>query len=279
MSSRMTWLKLAPLGLFLLLPMAFTDTSFVGPPWISIEIPANPMDAAARGAAMLVHAYHHGNPAGYSVSGTGVRGYNSTSGNYGTLGTGTTGVYGYGTGTYNFYAGGPASTDYGTFTGAHEVKLSAGFPQDFRPGLIVSVTGETQVRTDEGEITYSSTLPTVRLADTTNDKKVLGVIVSESLLPEDHWYQAGEGERFGVVNALGEGRVWVTSVNGNIGAGDYITTSAIAGYGQKQDDDLLHSYTLGKAIETVDWSQVTETVESDGQTYKAYPIAVVYTSG
>ena len=70
MSSRMTWLKLAPLGLLLLLPMAFTDTSSVGPPWISIEIPANPMDAAARGAAMLVHAYHHGNPAGYSVSGT-----------------------------------------------------------------------------------------------------------------------------------------------------------------------------------------------------------------
>ncbi len=96
---------------------------------------------------------------------------------------------------------------------------------------------------------------------------------------EDHWYKVTEGERFGIVNALGEGRVWVTNINGNIEAGDYITTSAIAGYGQKQDDDLLHSYSLGKAIESVDWSQVTDTIEYDGQTYKAYAIAVVYTSG
>ena len=73
--------------------------------------------------------------------------------------------------------------------------------------------------------------------------------------------------------------MWVTNINGDIQAGDYITTSAIAGYGQKQADDLLHSYTLGKATENVDWSKVTETVEFNGQTCKAYPIAVVYTSG
>lgn len=54
---------------------------------------------------------------------------------------------------------------------------------------------------------------------------------------------------------------------------------AIPGYGQKQNDDLLHSYTLGKAIETVDWDTVTEVVEIDGKTYKVYLIAVVYTSG
>ena len=111
------------------------------------------------------------------------------------------------------------------------------------------------------------------------DKAVLGVLVSEGTLREDHWYQAQEGERFGVVNAIGEGRVLVTNVNGTIEVGDYITTSSIPGYGQKQDDDLLHSYTLGKAIETVDWESVTETVEHDGLLYKVYLIAVVYTSG
>ena len=82
-----------------------------------------------------------------------------------------------------------------------------------------------------------------------------------------------------MVNALGEGRVWVTNINGKIEAGDYITTSYVPGYGQLQDDDLLHSYTLGKAIETIDWEQVTETVQHDGRTYKRYLIAVVYTSG
>lgn len=180
--------------------------------------------------------------------------------------------------TYDFYAGGPG-TNYGPFTGAHEVKLGAAFPQEVSPGMIVSVTGETQVRTDEEHITFSSTLLTVELAAKPNDVAVLGVIIAESPLPEDHWYKSGDGERFGIVNALGEGRVWVTNLNGDIQAGDYTTTSALAGYGQKQADDLLHSYTLGKATESVDWSKVTDTVTFNGQTLKAYPIAVVYTSG
>jgi hypothetical protein len=32
----------------------------VGPPWISVEYPANPFDAATRGALAIVHTYHHG---------------------------------------------------------------------------------------------------------------------------------------------------------------------------------------------------------------------------
>ena len=71
----------------------------------------------------------------------------------------------------------------------------------------------------------------------------------------------------------------MSNINGDIEAGDYITTSDIPGYGQLQEDDLLHSYTLGKATETVDWDTVTETIELDGISYKVYLIAVVYTSG
>jgi len=217
---------------------------------------------------------------GYAQSGTGVSGSSSSgTGVYGNSSSGI-GVYGQSnnSASYDFYAAG-AGTDYGPFTGAHEVKLGDAFPKEVRPGMIVSVTGETQVRTDKGQVNFSSTLPTVQLSNTPSDKKVFGVLISESPLPEGHWYQSGEGERFGIVNALGDGRVWVTNLNGDIQAGDYITTSAIAGYGQKQDDDLLHSYTLGKATEAVDWSKATETIEFNGQTYKAYPIAVVYTSG
>jgi hypothetical protein len=96
---------------------------------------------------------------------------------------------------------------------------------------------------------------------------------------ENHWYDRKNGERIISVNALGEGRVWVSNINGNIEAGDYITTSTVSGYGQMQDDDLLHSYTLGKAIETVDWDSVTETIDHNGISYKIYLLAVVYTSG
>jgi hypothetical protein len=41
----------------------------------------------------------------------------------------------------------------------------------------------------------------------------------------------------------------------------------------------VHAYTLGNAIETVDWETVTETVEHEGRRYRVYLVAVVYTSG
>lgn len=193
-------------------------------------------------------------------------------------GTSGRGVHGYGR-EWDFYAGGPGG-NYGPFTGAHEVKFSGDMPEKIVPGMIVSVTGKTQTRTDEnGEISLSSTLPTVTISTMARDKAVFGVIVSESPLPKDHWYEGEKGERFGVVNSLGEGRVWVTDINGEIQAGDYITTSSVSGYGQVQDDDLLHSYTLGKAIETVDFDQVNATISHNGKRYKAYLLAVVYTSG
>jgi hypothetical protein len=194
------------------------------------------------------------------------------------IGTNSTGVRGRGE-QYDFYASGPG-TNYGPFTGAHEVRFAQDFPEDIRLGMIVSVTGRAEKRKKEDdETSLSSTLPTVTPTQKVRDKAVLGVLVSEGPLDKDHWYESRDGERFGVVNALGEGRVWVSNRNGDIEAGDYITTSSIPGYGQKQDDDLLHSYTLGKAIETVDWDSVTETVDSNGETYKVYLIAVVYTSG
>ncbi|MGH7564485.1 MAG: hypothetical protein ACREK5_08680 [Gemmatimonadota bacterium] len=41
-----------------------------GPPWISIELPANPHDPATRDALLVVHAYHHGANVQYPVTGT-----------------------------------------------------------------------------------------------------------------------------------------------------------------------------------------------------------------
>ncbi len=218
-------------------------------------------------------------------NGRGVYGSASNNGDYTNYGgyfrgygTSSRGVFGWGK-AYDFYAGGPG-TNYGPFTGAHEVKLSDNLHWDAKSGMIVSVTGEVQARyDDDGVIAISSTLPTVKLSEVANDKAVFGVFVAESPLPKDHWYRAKEGECFATVNALGEGRVWVCNINGKVEVGDYITTSAVPGYGQKQYDDLLRSCTLGKAIETVDWDSVTETIEFDGRTYKIYLIAVVYTSG
>ena len=51
-----------------------------------------------------------------------------------------------------------------------------------------------------------------------------------------------------IVNSVGEGAICVCNTNGNIENGDYIHSSELSGYGEKQDDDLLHNYTVAKAV-------------------------------
>jgi hypothetical protein len=53
---------LAALGLSLATP------ALAGPPWISIEYPANPLDPATRGALMVIRTYHHADPMAFPVS-------------------------------------------------------------------------------------------------------------------------------------------------------------------------------------------------------------------
>jgi len=180
---------------------------------------------------------------------------------------------------YDFYADGPG-TNYGPFTGGHEVRLADRSGDGLEPGLIVAVTGRAERRINgDGTVSLSSTLPTVELARRANDPRVFGVVVAKQPLHEDHWYPASAGERFATVNALGEGRVWVTDVNGPVRAGDLVTTSAVPGYGQRQDDDLFHAYTLGKVIEDVDWSRAETVAAPDGRVVRIALVAVVYTSG
>lgn len=60
------------------------------------------------------------------------------------------------------------------------------------------------------------------------------------------------------INALGEGQINVCGENGNIERGDLIVTSSIPGKGMKQSDDIIRSYTVAKARESVTFSNSTE---------------------
>ncbi|HEX9106070.1 MAG TPA: hypothetical protein VF832_02550 [Longimicrobiales bacterium] len=53
---------LAPIRLALLATLVAAGPALAGPPWISIEYPANPYDAGTRGALLTLHTYHHGVP-------------------------------------------------------------------------------------------------------------------------------------------------------------------------------------------------------------------------
>ncbi len=68
-----------------------------------------------------------------------------------------------------------------------------------------------------------------------------------------------------IVNSVGEGGLWVCNSNGNIENGDFIQSSDHLGYGEKQDDDLLHNFTVAKA--TIDCN-----FELDGPYYECKEI-------
>ncbi len=92
---------------------------------------------------------------------------------------------------------------------------------------------------DKDGIRIEDVIPVVALSRKKKDKRVFGVL--------------GEPERSTnnmnrlIVNSIGEGAICVVNTNGNIENGDYIQSSDLLGYGEKQDDDVLHNYTIAKS--------------------------------
>ena len=126
-----------------------------------------------------------------------------------------------------------------SFTGQH---LAAFNHPNFKAeyiGLIVSLTG----RLMDNAFTVDQSTPIVEFARTRMDKAAYGVLCS---------CKGGSPYQYiCLVNSVGEGAMWVCNVNGDFALGDYITTSSVAGYGMRQDDDLLHNYTVAKTAVAV----------------------------
>ena len=58
---------LAPLAAALLAGAALPRAAAAGPPWIGVELPANPHDPATRGALVVVRLYHHSTPSPFAL--------------------------------------------------------------------------------------------------------------------------------------------------------------------------------------------------------------------
>ena len=156
--------------------------------------------------------------------------------------------------------------DYGNsrlnFTGQHRTFIGdVPFTQaESKEGLIVSANSDTYIKMSDGiayganAITINECLPVVTLSQTANDKACFGVI-SLSEDPETREDAFGtfvsvaekeKGDTRVFINSVGEGGIWITNKNGTLESGDYVTTSTIPGYGVKQEDDILHNYTVAK---------------------------------
>lgn len=53
-----------------LLATATASLAHAGPPFISVELPANPLDRTTRGAYLLVHSFHHEQAVAQNISGS-----------------------------------------------------------------------------------------------------------------------------------------------------------------------------------------------------------------
>lgn len=111
-------------------------------------------------------------------------------------------------------------------------------------------------------ITINESLPICSLSNTMNQKSCFGVI-SDSEDPDSREDNHGNfvsnfeketGDTRIYINSVGEGAIWVSNIAGNLESGDYITTSNIPGYGQLQDDDILHNYTVAKITMDCDFN-------------------------
>ena len=158
------------------------------------------------------------------------------------------------------WAGG--TVNYGTFTGNHIASIpdASHTPNELQPyayGTIVKLLGTFQGG-KERQSEYS-----VAPTTTAKDKAAWGIYSMNMTDTEE------DNNKNHAIFCVGDGHVLVCSEGGNIEVGDYICSSNTEGYGMKQDDDLLHNYTVAKTCEPVDWDTESSTTKLVACTYHA----------
>lgn len=164
---------------------------------------------------------------------------------------------------YNYVAH-IANTNVGVldFTGQHRSKIiniDFNTIQDYI-GMIVVSTGKLDnldKNLNEFKPNINESLPIVELSNKKKDKKVFGVLSDvEDENNNNREYNTGnfvsvypkknKNDNRVFINSVGEGAIWIVNTNGNLENGDYIQSSDVIGHGEKQDDDILHNYTVAK---------------------------------
>jgi hypothetical protein len=199
----------------------------------------------------------------------GVRGVNTAS-NGGTVTSGIVGA----ANAYDFYADG-AGTNYGPFTGAHDVLVTVGV--NIPIGYIVC---DVQLIIAKN---ISNTLFEVAMSASANQVPVGIMVVNNGLLANAQpaafiekveWieidgkltsitvmypeYDANKDlYNYCAANAVGEGQMYVCGESGNIAAGDLIVTSSVAGVGMKQSDNIVRNTTVAKARQAMTFADAT----------------------
>lgn len=188
---------------------------------------------------------------------------------------GTSGIVGTANG-YDFYADG-SGTNYGPFTGAHDALVPNGASLNL---------GDIVVDVDcVARRGMSNTLFVIEPSTQANQRGVIGVLANivgplanhePAAMIEGTWqiqgdygpecmtFHAGayhdmkDTHTLVSMNAVGEGQINVCGEGGDIVRGDLIVASSMPGKGMRQSDDIVRSYTVAKARESVTFSSSSE---------------------
>lgn len=153
---------------------------------------------------------------------------------------------------------------FNTFTGTHIITLDHNPDVYLEQGMLLSSTGKVKV------LALIDTIVNCRICVKANDKTIFGIYAGSEFVNGVELHQCA---------SVGEGCILVTNYNGSVENGDYISSGPIPGYGQKQDDDVLHNYTIAKITENINWDTVTQYVMYEKKAYKRALVACTYHCG
>lgn len=94
-------------------------------------------------------------------------------------------------------------------------------------------------------------IPILSLTNKSYDKKCFGVVSFSNTHTTDNEI---------LVDTKSCGSIWVINSN-NIESGDYLTSSNVPGYAMKQNDDIMHNYTVAKSSIDCDFTPVQKTIK------------------
>jgi len=143
---------------------------------------------------------------------------------------------------------------YRAFTGAHTAQTKN--DKEYEYGTVMVID---KIKPNPDKNSYRQPIYILCPSKKKYDKKVFGIYSGRDK----------KGKNSHRIYALGDGHILVTKQGGNIEIGDYLTTSDKENQAMKQNDDLLHNYTIAKALEDTDWKKEKKDTKLIAVTYHA----------
>jgi len=158
---------------------------------------------------------------------------------------------------------------YNAFTGSHFARTD----EVIERGMLVSLTGNNGRLEDNpgSEILYG-----IKTSQRANDSAIMGAYLARQSAANAN---LAESVNPHLVEAVGNGEMWVIDTGRNVAAGDYLLSSAVPGHAMTDPGTFDVSNVVARVAAPIDWANVTDTVRgTDGRSHKRALASVFFES-